>query len=140
MTNTPLIGKGPTGPSDVGFASRTAATLHQQQSYVAEQQRKRRMSQIFTPLPEFQVPPSAPMPNEINSNLSKSSAGTFYRPKPRSLESNTQGGRPKVMASYYSAKGSKYTGRALDGHSLALHQEMYYAYANICKLNAEQGL
>lgn len=55
-------------------------------------------------------------------------------------ETRATRGRPGDMAKYYSARGSRYTGRNSYLHSLSRHQAVYYAQAHLSGLNASEGL
>lgn len=157
----PRIAKGPDDEKSPGFQSRNMEVNSDQFQHPGMDARssrpyvippRRQATQYFSPLqasntPVFdsrninnnnpeQNPPFNNIPNMDNSATRK----RFFRPSIRPLPLHTERGRPKDMAGYYYAAGSKYTGRMSDRQNLARHEQCYYAYAAICGLNAAQGL
>ena len=63
----------------------------------------------------------------------------FHRPLIEPLSNQKRGGRLKDFQMRHYSPTSKYTGKSTDRTSLARHQQVYYANANICGLNAQEA-
>ena len=77
-----------------------------------------------------------PKPRQTNLTIESK----FHRPLVEPLPHQKRGGRLKDFQMSYYSPTSKYTGKSTDRTSLARHQQVYYANANMWSLNAQEAL
>jgi len=145
--STPRIALGPAEDGSIGFQNRShprapiqpAQTIHHENARPAYRHPNRqgrndtrndyeRMRDDGRDLARY--------PHEV---IQQPRNSTFHRANIIPLPRHREGGKPKDMNSFYNNR-PKFSGRASENQSLARHQEQFYSFANMCGLNAQQGL